>query len=414
MNTMVLRGGLSALVPMIAVVGTIAAQPVADGNNAGAAPPSGRVAFRERDYAAALAAAREEDKPLLVCFAAAFSLPCRFLDETTWVEPGVQKLLAGRVVAIRVDVERDAALATRFRVDRTPTLLLLDTDERELDCIEGYRTAKLMLDELEGALAGRDAEVRARARIEQTRGQDPVARQVLGNVLVRKGRQAEALEQFEWCFDEGLARNIVYASTQRAALFSDWARLAERFAPARAAMERRRASCERVLLDERDDANVARNLAGLAQHLGETHALVEFYDRLKPDSRARGILIDAVFDPFVDTRRYDDILAQIEPRESFRHRVRLARAGGGLACCPVHARRGPATVGSVVERGARLVEALAATKRDADARALSEDVLRFEDTSATRALLVARLERAGRRDLADHWRATPGPAGSDR
>ncbi|MGE0478953.1 MAG: thioredoxin family protein [Phycisphaerae bacterium] len=414
MNALGLRDILSALVLMIAVTVTVAAQPATDGGSSRAVRHSGDAVFRELGYAAALAAAREEQKPLLACFVAAYSLPCKFLDETTWVEPRVRSLLAERVVAIRVDVEREAALAGRFRVDRTPTLLLLDADERELDCIEGYRTAKLMVDELEGALAGRDAETRARARIEQTRGQDAVARHALANVLVRKGRETEALEQFEWCFDQALPRNIVYASTQRAALFSDWARLAARFAPARDAMQARRAACERVLLEERDEANVARNLAGLAQHLGDTEALVEFYDRLKADSRARGVLIDAVFDRLVDARRYDDILAEIEPRESFRHRVQVARAGGGLACCPVHARRGPGTVGSVVERGARLVEALAATKRDADARALIDDVIRFEDTIATRELLVARLERAERRELADRVRGTGQPGASDR
>jgi len=73
-------------------------------------------------------------RPVLIDFEAAWCLPCREMDRTTFRDPAVVRAAADFVM-VKVDVttedERSSALSSRFGVAGVPTLVLLGPDGRE-------------------------------------------------------------------------------------------------------------------------------------------------------------------------------------------------------------------------------------------------------------------------------------------
>ena len=81
--------------------------------------------------AAALAAAREADRFLLVDFYADWCAPCKIVEEELLPDPAVKRALAGFLV-LRVDLDRFPEAGKHYRVDAMPTLLALSGEGREL------------------------------------------------------------------------------------------------------------------------------------------------------------------------------------------------------------------------------------------------------------------------------------------
>lgn len=369
------------------------------------AQPADLSPFRPLDIPAALAAATREERPVLIFFDAKWSLPSRYFASATLNDRRVASLLRERFVAVRIDVGARPEAAARYRIDRTPTLLLLNAGGDERDCLEGARVADELVTELEAALAGQDAEARARAALENSAGRDPRLRERLATALVRKGCYDDALREYLWCFDEGLKRSVFFSATQREQLLTNLVRLAERHPPALAALHERRDAAEQALLAGRDDAHTARNLAALAVQLREEARLLGVFDRLPKDSKARKILVETVFDALVDAGRWAELADLLDPLASFQYRLTVARTGGGCACCAIHAPRGPGTLGLLAARAARSAAALAACARPDDARRVLDELLKFDDSPDTRRTLIEHLTRLNRPVLAEHAKA---------
>jgi len=89
----------------------------------------------------ALAEARASDRPVLIDFQAAWCLPCREMDRTTFRDAEVVRA-AAEFATLRADVteqdEQTAALMARFGVAGVPTYVLLGADGRERRRLVGF------------------------------------------------------------------------------------------------------------------------------------------------------------------------------------------------------------------------------------------------------------------------------------
>ncbi len=108
------------------------------------------------EYEAAKAAARQEQKPMIIFFHAKHCKVCKELENTTLKDPNVRNILKERYVGLMVDVtdKSDAganALRKKLKVFGPPAFVFIDTEGIVLDddIIYGYQTAQELFDLLD-------------------------------------------------------------------------------------------------------------------------------------------------------------------------------------------------------------------------------------------------------------------------
>ena len=145
--------------------------------------------FRDLTLDQARQAAADAGKRfVLVDFYTVWCGPCKKLDETTWRDQGVRNWLSKEAVCLKVDAEKDEALAAKYRINVYPTVLILRPDGSEIDRLVGYRDGKAFLADAREALAGNDSLSRARKKLEGANANDPSLRMSYGDALRRRGR----------------------------------------------------------------------------------------------------------------------------------------------------------------------------------------------------------------------------------
>jgi uncharacterized protein YyaL (SSP411 family) len=97
----------------------------------------------------AFAQAKRERKFILLDCAAEWCHWCHVMDETTYLDPDIGRILSNRFVAIRVDIDARPDLAERYGDWGWPATILFSPDAEEIGKFRGY----LAPEELKGALA---------------------------------------------------------------------------------------------------------------------------------------------------------------------------------------------------------------------------------------------------------------------
>jgi len=90
------------------------------------------------DYNKARQEATEKSRPLMLDFGTENCVHCKKLDAMTFRDPAVVGILNKSFVPLRIDAEKNSALAEALRVERFPTLLLAAPDGKILATQEGY------------------------------------------------------------------------------------------------------------------------------------------------------------------------------------------------------------------------------------------------------------------------------------
>jgi thioredoxin-like negative regulator of GroEL len=105
------------------------------------------------DYNVARKEAKEKGLPLVLDIGTDNCLWCRKLEETTFRDPVVAGTLTKHFVALKINAEREPALANHLRITQYPTVVLADADGKILGTMEGYQEAGRFQENLQRALA---------------------------------------------------------------------------------------------------------------------------------------------------------------------------------------------------------------------------------------------------------------------
>lgn len=102
------------------------------------------------DFQKAVDDAKLENKSIMLVFDQKNCVYCdMFKEDVLSNDTVISKLNEGYITAI-VDINKDAQLASKFKIYGTPTIVFLDSNQKEIYRIEGYVDAGDFLDALKG------------------------------------------------------------------------------------------------------------------------------------------------------------------------------------------------------------------------------------------------------------------------
>ena len=358
--------------------------------------------FSELSFEAASKEAAKSGKILLVDFYTTWCGPCKKLDKNTWTDAAVIQLLEQKTVALRIDAEKEAALSKRYKIEAYPSVLLIKPDGTEIDRLVGYREPKAFVADFTAALGGKDSISRAREKLEAAGTNDPSARMQFGVALAEKGKNAEALAEYLWCFDHGLEAGPAFTGVRVSFLLSYIQQLAAHYPPAGKALEERRDAAQAKMEAGSADYRTVQDLVTLNNALGQKEKNFAVFDRLPAGDTGRDLILRMYADQFLEAKRYADVLQGTDGTSAFKKSVdRFNQMMGPMdKSNPMRERMEGTMRHLTVAAGAHYFEALAGLKRNQDGKDLAAQILKFDSTPATRTLLAGAADRAGNDALA--------------
>lgn len=214
--------------------------------------------------------------------------------------------------------------------------------------------------------------------------------------LAKSGQDdAKAMEEFLWCFDEGMVGGFSFMML-RGELIRAMGELATRHPPMRQAMMVRRERAEERFLGDGKDMDSTSDFATLSRQLDAPERIVESLSKLPAGDARRGMLMNyGGFDTLLEQRRYGDIVANRSFAE-ISQQFEVIRAA-----VPPHLSEAQRSDfrRNLAETTAKNIEALAGAGYSNEARELATKLLAYDDTPETRRVLAERLARAGRAEL---------------
>lgn len=113
-----------------------------------------------RDLDSALRRAKRSQSGVLVDFHADWCPPCKMMEDTTFKSREVQAGLRGHEL-VRIDVDQQPQLATKYKVTGMPTVLYLDSNGKEIYRSTGYVGPEVMTRLLKKLWPGRGSGLNA-------------------------------------------------------------------------------------------------------------------------------------------------------------------------------------------------------------------------------------------------------------
>ena len=98
-----------------------------------------------------LSAAGQAGMPVMADFFADWCHWCRKLDKETYTDKSVTEI-SRKFICVKIDTEKDADSAARYRINGLPTILFLDKNGNIISEVVGFRDADGMLSEMHKAL----------------------------------------------------------------------------------------------------------------------------------------------------------------------------------------------------------------------------------------------------------------------
>jgi hypothetical protein len=244
---------------------------------------------------------------------------------------------------------------------------------------------------------------------------NPMEREHLADQLAREGKSKEALEQYLWCFDNGLENDPAYDGVRASFLISDIWRLGQTYPPAIDALRQRMERAKQSLLSSHGQPQQADDFAVLATRLGEIDRVMTLLGELskrRPESLPlTERIVDQLLNNMLAEKRYLQIVEAVPQDRAWldaqlnRSRELMdymdARAGGSLVGALQVAFIGTYFTTSQTEG---YFEALAGAGRHRDAEYLAVGLMDIDGSPEMRTRLSEAAKRAGDDDLASRIR----------
>lgn len=205
---------------------------------------------------------------------------------------------------------------------------------------------------------------------------------------IAAGKFQAALDEYVTCYREVRAvppRTTVELERVMSALQS----LGRTYPEARAALVTLRDSAQAQWRASNAWSEGAIEIAWLNERLGESQRTIALHDSLPAEHRNRPLLVRIAQAAFVEARRYADVLAGKPPREMMAAIERAPEQWAKLDATLQDRFRQ-----SVVDATLVNIEVLTGAGKTDDAHALTEKLLAFDPSEATRAALQRHLDRA--------------------
>ncbi len=293
-------------------------------------------AFVSLSFGDALKQAEKEKKLVFVDFYATWCGPCKVLDKTTLADASVVSWLRENTVALKIDAEREPALAARYRISAFPTLVFMKPDGAEVGRLQGVVQTDHFLSEAKGIRAGKNRVERARDRLESNGPDDPHERMQFARELAGSGKFDEALEHYLWCWDKGNSKSRSFAGVRVSFLLQEIAELGRQHSPAMQALrERRDRAREEVLALEKPNwlsrmltrpNTPAADFVSLNAYLAEDDKSLDLYDELKENGTNAYALRQIrphVYDLLREAKRYHEIAEHKDILGDARRRIEM-------------------------------------------------------------------------------------------
>jgi hypothetical protein len=252
------------------------------------------------------------------------------------------------------------------------------------------------------SLNGRDSVSRAKDKLTAAGTNDAMARMQLGQTLAQRGKDAEALTEYLWCFDHGLEQNPAFSGVRLSFLLSNIKNLAAHYPPAKQALETRRDERQAKLAAGSTDNQTPMDLVSLDNTLDQKENNIAVFDQLPAGSPVRRVILNTSADQFLEVKRYADVLQGTDGKAAFKEAVdQLNRRLNSVGKDNLMREQLPGILRRfATTKGAQNFEALAGLKRNQDGKDLAGQILKFDSSPATHTLLANAAQRAGNDELA--------------
>ena len=215
--------------------------------------------------------------------------------------------------------------------------------------------------------------------------------------LVSSGDYPAALKEMIWLFDVGMKRAANMGPVRLSGGVSLFTELADKYPPARAALDERREAARQKMLADEGDFDAMSEYGAISRELNDGAAMIGLLEQFPSGDRRRAELARSALDDLVESRRY---ALALEGR-NFTSMTSLfeimSRARPGPASQTEESRRQMRE--SVIKNAVRDVEVLAGAGEVADARTMANRLLAYDSSEGTQTVLQQHLARAGHPDL---------------
>ena len=375
-----------------------------------AAPiPAAEAPFQDLTFDQALAAAKQSRKIVMIDFFTTWCGPCKRLDKVTWKDAAVVKWLGETTVPLKIDAEKEVALAKRMGVVSYPTIAFVKPDGTKIDAIIGFKPPEEFLVLAKELLAGKGISPDGSFDAAET---DPVKRQERGETLAKAGKLEEALAEYLWCFDHGNQNPTSgYSGTRLSFLLTRIKSLGQQHPPAIRALEERRDKAEAAVLSGKANGDTAADMAALNRVLGEQKRNLAAYDQLKKgsplDPEIAKPIARAIAKLLIEAQRYKDVVDDVGDVESIvRQEIESMQSASPIPSTPNEAsakalERAQASFRTLkVDELALWYEALLGAGRTDAAKKVADELLEFAPAGPTYAALIDRSLRVEATEVA--------------